>query len=405
MSDTAHIIRQTILLVVFGAFVCWLMIRAYRRSTERGWLLVKWFFTALIVAYLLLKVVPMTSQVGYSMIGAVVLTWFCGWGLAIIWRRNLASLVAKPFASLYDGGDREPEPHPVYSIAQAKRKRGHYTEAIAEIRKQLALFTSDFEGQMMIAEIEAENLNDLPGAELTIQRLFGQPGHSPRNLAFALNSLADWHLKFAQDRDAAKQDLEKIVELFPGSELAMLATQRIAHLAETSQLLAPYDRKRIAVAPGVPDLGLLAGEQQPKAPEIDPATLASQYVKHLQDHPLDAEAREKLAVLYADHYGRLDLAADQLEQLIAHPNQPARQVVHCLNLLADLQIRHSAGYETIRQTLQRIIDLYPNAASAQLTRNRLDLLKLELKGKQNAQAVKLGEYEQDIGLKRGPLDR
>ena len=122
-------------------------------------------------------------------------------------------------------------------------------------------------------------------------------------------------------------------------------------------------------------------------------------MKHLEEHPLDTEARERLALIYSDHYDRLDLASDQLEQLIGHPNQPAKRVVHWLNLLADLQVRHGTSYETARGTLQRIIDLFPNAAAAQTARNRMDLLRLELKAKQQGQIVKMGIYQQDIGLK------
>jgi hypothetical protein len=89
-----------------------------------------------------------------------------------------------------------------------------------------------------------------------------------------------------------------------------------------------------------------------------------------------------------------------LEQLISHSGQPVRRVVHWLNLLADLQIRHSANYETVRQTLQRIVDLYPGTAAAQLAASRLDYLQLELKGRAKSQTVKLGSYEQDIGLRK-----
>ena len=63
--------------------------------------------------------------------------------------------------------------------------------------------------------------------------------------------------------------------------------------------------------------------------------------------------------------------------MIEQPNQPGRLVVHWLNLLADLQIRSGADHETVRQTLQRIIDRDPNAAAAEIARNRLGLLKLE----------------------------
>src|SRR5206468_2303317 len=91
----------------------------------------------------------------------------------------------------------------------------------------------------------------------------------------------------------------------------------------------------------------------------DPAKLAVDYVKQLERHPLDTEAREKLAVLYANHFGRLDLATEQLEQLIRLRKQSPKQVAHWLNLLADLQVHCGADYETVRATLLTIVDLYP----------------------------------------------
>jgi len=90
-----------------------------------------------------------------------------------------------------------------------------------------------------------------------------------------------------------------------------------------------------------------------------------------------------------------------LEQLIQQPNQPSRLVVRWLNLLADLQIRGGVDYETVRATVQRIVDRDPKAAAASVAQNRLATLKLELKAQQKNQAVKLGSYEQNIGLKQG----
>ena len=76
-----------------------------------------------------------------------------------------------------------------------------------------------------------------------------------------------------------------------------------------------------------------------------------------------------------------------------------------INSLADLQIRNGANYDTVRATVQRIIDLYPNSAVAGVAASRITHLKLELKGQQQIQSVKMGTYEQDIGLKmRGPSD-
>jgi tetratricopeptide (TPR) repeat protein len=393
--------RGLILLILVVLFSGWVIVRSVWRSVDPARMVFRWILTVLIVWVMIKEVAPMVWQGAIQAIVGMHLVALCGIALAIVWRRSLADIVARPFGSLFDGGNQELEPQPFYSIAEARRKRGRYDEAVKLIRAQLEKFPTDFEGQMLIAAIQAENLNDLPGAEVTIQRLCLQPGHSPRNLAYALNSLADWHLKYFQDADAARQDLEKIIALLPDSEMAALAAQRIGHLAGTDFMLQPHDRKRVTVTPGIQDLGLRPAHEHPKPAEVNPEQQAAEYVKHLGQHPLDTEVREKLAVVYADYYQRLDLAADQLEQLISHPNQPAKRVVHWLNLLADLQVKHLADYETVRQTLQRIIDLYPDAAAAQTARNRLDLVKLELKAHQKGQTVRMGVYEQNIGLKRG----
>jgi hypothetical protein len=166
-------------------------------------------------------------------------------------------------------------------------------------------------------------------------------------------------------------------------------------------LMSSEDRRKLILKEGVQNIGLLAHSEHFKPTETNPGLVATEYVKHLEQHPLDTEAREKLAIIYADHYHRLDLATDELEQLIQQPSQPSRLVVRWLNLLADLQIREGADYEAVRATIQRIIDRDPKAAPANLAQNRLATLRLELKAQQKNQAVKLGSYEQNIGLKQG----
>ena len=310
--------------------VAWVFIRSLKRSEDPAALVLKWILSGVTICVLLLKVAPMiwTSGEAGAYLG-IPLVACCGMVLAIIWRRSISSIVANQVGSLFDGGDREVEPRPAYSMAQAKRNRGRYAEAVAEVRKQLAQFPTDLEGQLLLAQLQAEHMNDLQGAEVTIQRLCHQPGQTPGHLALALNTLADWHLKLAQDRDAARQDLETIIALLPDTEFSTMAAQRIAHLAGTAYLLEPHDRRALHVGPGIQDMGLLSGDKHPVAPETQPAAAAEAYVKHLEEHPLDTEAREKLAVIYAEHYRRLDLAADQLEQLIGHPT-PARQARRAL---------------------------------------------------------------------------
>ncbi len=64
-------------------------------------------------------------------------------------------------------------------------------------------------------------------------------------------------------------------------------------------------------------------------------------------------------------------------------------------------IRSGVDYDAVRLTLQRIIDRDPNAAAAQVAQNRIERLKLEMKTQQKSQGLKLGSYEQNIGLKQG----
>lgn len=106
-----------------------------------------------------------------------------------------------------------------------------------------------------------------------------------------------------------------------------------------------------------------------------------------------------MAAIYGDRFQRLDLASDQLEQLISVPHQPAKQVVHWLNSLADLQIKLTEDATLARMTLQRIVDRFPKAAAAESALNRIAHLNLEFKRKQKSQAVKLGSYDQNLGLK------
>ena len=385
-------------LVVVAGLVGWGMYRTMRRSEAPGRLVIKWILTVLVLAWMNREIQPFSGSppswihVVVALIGGLI--------LAAIWRHSIAAIIAKPFSALYDGGDVQIEPQPYYSIAEAKRKLGKYPESVAEIRKQLEKFPNDVTGQMMLAEIQTQNLNDLPGAEVTLQRFCAQPGHAPQNVAHALSTLADWHLKYNLDREAARQDLQQIVNRFPETDLALAAAQRIARLASTDKLIAPHDPQRIFVQPGIQNLGLRdrVGIQELAAADTD--GVAADYVKHLGQFPMDFEVREKLALIYADHYRRLDLASEQLEQLIEHPNQPAKKVMHWLNLLADLQVRHGADLPTVQGTLERILDRFPNLPETQMTRARLSHLKLEFKGQEKTAGVKMGTYEQNIGLKR-----
>jgi TolA-binding protein len=405
MSLTYQIIRGCLILAVFAAATGWFLWRWLKNSDDPALLIFRWGLTLLILGGLAYSGAKGQKQLAAGdKLGAMIVLYGALGGLvmAIIWVPVMTGYVGRLFGSLLDGGNQEIEAKPFFSVFQSMRQRGKYFEALAEIRKQLDKFPTNFEAQMFLAELQAENLNDLPGAAITVQRICNQQEHPPLKIAFALNRLADWHLGLTKDREAAQQTLEKIQELYPGTELALNAAQKIARLANADMLLASHDRQLLEVKKGVRNLGLQRGENgRLKAPEIDQEKVAAEYVAHLEQHPLDTHAREKLAVLYATHYHRLDLAADQLEQLIQQPNHISKQVVHWLNVLADLQVQEGAAEEAVRATLQRIVDGYPDIAAADSARRRMDHLKLELRRQTTKAGVQLGVYEQNIGLKRG----
>lgn len=398
MERTGEFIRGLVLLLagilVIGV-IAWRWLKGSR--DDPGRLVTKWVISALVVALLAFGIMPAIMGGGALLIPFIAV---CGLILAILWTPNVTAFLARPFGNLIDGGDIEPDPEAFYSTAIAHRKRGRFLEAIAEIRKQLDRFPQDVTGQMMLAEIQAEDLNDLEGAQLTVERFVAQEGHAPKNIAYALNSLADWQIKFAHDVEGARQTLQRIEELFPGSEEALLAAQRIAHMSDADYLVNRGNRRAITLKAGAENLGLVKDYAPWKPPEEDQGKLAQQYVAHLEKYPADMEVREKLAMLYADHYGRIDYAVDQIEQMIQQPGQPMKQVARCLNLLADLHIKHGGNMEAAKQALERIIEMYPKYAVAESARQRIAHLRLEMRTHDVKEDVKMGTYEQNIGLKR-----
>ncbi|HTB82176.1 MAG TPA: hypothetical protein VK742_00850, partial [Candidatus Sulfotelmatobacter sp.] len=322
--------------------------------------------------------------------------------IALLWRGSIIEAALKPFTAIIDGGNEEPDKKPYYSIANTQRKKGNYAVAIAEVRRQLDKFPGDFEGVMLLAGIHAENQNDLPATDTILNRFCERKDAPDVQVAAAWTAMADWHLKYGVDTDSAGVSLEKIRARFPGTELALKAEQRLAHLGTTERiLLEQHDRPKIQMREGVKNIGLLDSTEFLKPQEIEPGRLAAAHVKQLEAHPHDSDTREKLATIYARDFQRLDLATMELGHLINEPRHSPKQVAGWLNLLANFQVELGADMETVRATLMRIIENYPDLPIAEVTRRRLERLKHDFKSKEKAPGVQLGAYEQNIGLKYG----
>jgi tetratricopeptide (TPR) repeat protein len=351
------------------------------------------------LGFIILVIVPMFATGGLEALVGLLAALIAGLFMALIWVPHLTEYVSRKIGALYDGGDVPPEPQAFYSIAEAKRKRGYYAEAAAEVQAQLAVFPYDFQGWMFLAEIQADNLHDLPGAAASIESFVSQSGHAPKNIAFALNRLADWQLKYNHDAEAARQTFQRIVDLFPDSPEAHLAHQRIAHVAPPEMLARPETPAPVPVLRGEDNLGVQHGPSSLRLPGKPAAARAAELVQQLAQFPLDNQAREDLAVLYAQEFDRPDLAAEHLEWLIGQPHAPPGQVVRWLNLLANFQLEGGCDVQAARHTLERIIAADRDSPAAETAGRRLLTLGLEAKGKEAGQMVKLGDYEQDVGLK------
>jgi tetratricopeptide (TPR) repeat protein len=374
----------------------WMFIKAIGRSPNARTLTIKWIATAIGV-FLWFLTGLILGPVGAPIMPGLAV----GFGIiiSIMWTPHIAAVMSSPITNWYDGGDQEPELKPLYSMAQAYRNRGQYDRAIAEIHKQLARFPEDYQGYMMLAEVQADNVGDLDAALRTIDGVLSLPELPPKNVAFALSQAADWQVKYRSDLDAARECFQRIMDRLPDTVEAQLAAQRIAHLGSAADLADRNEPRVMALKHHDERIGLLG--RAVEAPVEESITQRAQrFVDQLRDHPLDNDARENLALLYANEYERLDLAAAQLEELIARPHQLPKNVVHWLNLLADFQIKLAGDVEAARATLERIGTLYPNGAAANNARVRLSQLRLELNQLSKQKTLKMGEYEQNIGLKK-----
>jgi tetratricopeptide (TPR) repeat protein len=398
MSRISSILLGLLVLLATGALVVWFIWKTAQKSEDPGRVLMKWVATAAI--FIMLMIVGAGSGMadfGSAFILPITAAVF-GVVLGILWAPHLGALLAKPLTSFYDGGDAEVEERPFYSIARARQKQGRHPEAIAEVRKQLDRFPEDFEGWMLLADINATHLKDNAAAQDCVNEILSHKGHAPKNIAFALSCSADWHLRLAADREAAGEALERIIQLFPDTELAHSAAQRLAHLTTDQMLAEQKDRPIIALPRHDEKIGLAGKVATPELKTEAPEAAAARLVAHLDFHPMDVEAREQLAHIYAEHYHRMELAADQLEQLIAAPGVAPKQAVRWINLLADFHINLAADRPSAEGALKRIMELYPNTAAAANAEKRIAYLGHELRKSHTPANVHLGKYEENIGL-------
>jgi tetratricopeptide (TPR) repeat protein len=207
---------------------------------------------------------------------------------------------------------------PIYSRAIAAIHFDKYEEAEKAVIHELESCEDDFEGWMMLAELYANQFNDLPAAQKLIHETCEHPGTTPSQFAVACHRLADWQLKLAQDPDAARAALEEICRRHPRSHLDRMARLRINQFRQPRGMArAQQGVKKIRLhalhgsardSGAAPSAGLSRQEAFARS---------QQCVERLTSNPDDIAAREELARLWAEDLDQVEMGVEQLELLLA----------------------------------------------------------------------------------------
>jgi hypothetical protein len=202
----------------------WVAIRALKDSDHRSGLVARWIVTAALIAGACHFAVKLWN-------GGLNVAWIipfvimvAGLVLSILWTPALSEWAVKPLTGILDGGNEPQEARPLYSAAIAKRQRGNFVEAVVAIREQLAKFPNDLEGVMLLARIQAEDLKDLPSAEMTFNHFCANPKVPPRQ--FQNTASAGFQ---------ADTNLKTIFSLVPGKMVSVALSSSAILVARRSE--------------------------------------------------------------------------------------------------------------------------------------------------------------------------
>ncbi len=384
------------------------LIRKQLRNPQNDPVKVIGLWVLSIVVFFGLAYSAIAAQEGFALIFVLLVAVPVAVLLGLAWTPTIANTLASPLTTAFSGDDTEAYEGPAYGQALAKRKRGQYEGAVEAVEIQLEQYPGDFDGLMLKATIQAENLDDLPAAVATIQETLDDPEKVRFNLPVALNKMADWQLGIAGDATAAKRTLEQIREALPGTQAAQFASQRIASLdaSEESEAVAEdFNESYRNLAEESASKDDFKGPLEiPKAVEVDAlqtdeAKLQT-CLRRVALHPDSINNREELAALYLGHLRQPTLAIQQYEHLLTLPGTTIHQKTAWLNKVADIQIKSGETYEAIRATLKLIVSLDPNAAPAARAEQRIAYLRIEIRGaNKKTNKLQLGSYDEDVGLK------
>lgn len=361
------------------------------RVTAIGLFIITSYWSAITLGWLLTSAArgaDQKSRKGFKVLG---LTCLLGLGIPAAIVASLgglpfaglaATLVLAPMAAYSLNILQPPKQPPMYGRAVARIKFGKYTEAEWEIIKELENWEDDFEGWMMLAELYANHFKDLAGAERTVLELCDQPAVTPPQLSIALHRLAEWHLKLAEDPNAARRALQIICDRLQGTHLAHMAQLRINQLPATTAELREQHTARLIPLPALGDQ--LDAPPAPRLAGLDRqrgAKLANACVEQLKRNPNNHGARVRLARLLAEHLDQARLGIEQITLLLEMPDRSSSERAEWLGLIAAWHIKYCQDTATGRKFLERLLREFPDSPQAFAARRRLELIDRALRKK------------------------
>ena len=230
----------------------------------------------------------------------------------------------------------------------------------------------------MLANLYANKFDDLPEADRMIRELCGQPNVSGIQTSLALHRLADWHLKRGDDPASARSALEAICLRLPGTHFARMARQRIDQLpANREELIEQRTPKMIRLPALNDDLDDSPPARPADSNRREAEMQADRCVERLKRNPNDAEARENFATILAERLGEADLAIEQLDLLLAMPDQPVEKSAEWLARSAAWQMKYRQDPAAARVRLKQLVREFPQTPQAFAAQRRLNLMEME----------------------------
>ena len=318
---------------------------------------------------------PMSTMIGMLMSFIFMIM------LVGLWWSPLIDLLGETFG-IFTGGNRRIEERPIYSPVEALTKRGKYQEALEELERQLSVFPGDVEGTLLLMDLHARHMGETGPAREAVEEWLTDESRSPSAIFRVLAHMADLHLRLDRDRESAAACLERARSLCSGTREEALATQKLAHLGTGEFVRTKKKTARIELREFDRRLGLrqsTPAEEEPEHSGTDDEELAA-WLRQLEEHPRDWEARERLAQLYARRQAP-DLALEQLEFLLRLPNQPVRKRVQWYHRMADVHMVSGGGAEAARKCLERVVGLCPGTFHQVQAEKRIRLLGRESRGR------------------------